>query len=322
MRIGCIYTLKNEEELITFNMRYHRYLGVTDFFAFLDHSTDMTKSLLESMPDVDVFENPEYSQLLRYSLDKAELNYEIIESKYQQHNGVRQILHANMALELCRKRGIDFLIQIDPDELICIDQNKVEADSLKNYLGGLPDSVGAVIFENLESVPTEAYPADPFTDTLFKKILPDSDAFHDLPKLSVADPYTGENVPAGWYWGHTSGKLAVRVTPEAYFSHFVHSFHTAGRIIKEKYLLHYNILSLRQFICKYRNFNGFPQYTSFGHKVRPLRTLFVRLANDPQMTEMDLLEYYDNNIRYTEQDIIIIKSKSNYSVGKKTMVKT
>jgi hypothetical protein len=116
-------------------------------------------------------------------------------------------------------------------------------------------------------------------------------------------------VQTGWFWGHTSGKLAVRVTPEAYFSHFVHSFHTGGQIIKEKYLLHYNIMNFRHYLAKYKNFKDFPTFTSFGHKVRPLRTLFVRLANDPQKTEEELMEYYKHFIMYTDPDIQTIQKE-------------
>jgi hypothetical protein len=309
MRTGCIFTLKNEEELIAYNMLYHRYIGVTDFFVFLDNSTDNTKNILSSMPDTRVFENLSYDELLPYSLGKPELDHDLIKEKFSAHNGVRQILHANMALDICRKEGIDFLIHIDPDELICLNLDVVKKGSLKNYLENLPDSAGAVIFENIESVPVEIAPAFPFGDILFKNTLSGDESFNHLPKTAVPDPYTGEMVQTGWFWGHTSGKLAVRVTPESYFSHFVHSFHSNGKIIKEKYLLHYNILNFRHFLVKYKNFKDFPQFTSFGHKVRPLRTLFVRLANDPQKTGEELIEYYKNHIMYNNLDIQIIKKE-------------
>ena len=145
MRIGCIFTIKNEEGLIKHNMLYHRHIGVTDFFAFLDHSTDNTKNILSSMPDTRVFENMSYDELLPYSIDKQELNHDLIKEKFFAHNGIRQILHANMALDICRKEGIDFLIHIDPDELICIDPEIVLKNCLKSYLKDLPDNVGAVI---------------------------------------------------------------------------------------------------------------------------------------------------------------------------------
>jgi hypothetical protein len=307
MRIGCIFTLKNEAELIAYNMCYHRHIGVTDFFVFLDNSTDDTKNILSSMSDTKVFENLNYDELLPYSLGKQELKHDLIKEKFSAHNGVRQILHANMALEICRKEGIDFLIHIDPDELIYLNSSMVKEGSLKSYLGNLPDSVGAVIFENIESVPMEIASAFPFGAILFKNTLPVDESFNNLPKATVPDPYTGKMVQTGWFWGHTSGKLVVRVTPDAYFSHFVHSFHSDGKIIKEKYLLHYNILNFHHYLVKYRNFKDFPQFTSFGHKVRPLRALFVKLANDSQKTEEELIEYYKNHIMHTNLDIQIIK---------------
>lgn len=309
MRIGCIYTLKNEEELLAQNMDYHRHIGVTDFYAFLDHSTDGTKRILQSDPDARIFENLGYDALLPHSLDKPKLDMRLIREKFAAHNGVRQILHANMALDLCRADHIDWLIHLDPDELICLDAQRVEQGGLARYLERLDPGVGAVIFKNLEAVPTQAFPEFVFSDTLFKNELDDGD-IAGMPRLGMPNPYTKDTVPAGWFWGHTSGKLAVRVTPNAYFTHFTHLFHTEGETITADVLLHYNIISFAQFLAKYRNFKDFPELTSFGRKVRPLRTLFVALANDARLPKEALLDYYNRHIIYTPVDIEAIRSRS------------
>lgn len=309
MRIGCIFTAKNEEELITRNIHYHRFMGVTDFFVFLDYSTDQTKDLLKGIPNLRRFENPGYSDLLPYNLNKPELDLELVSKRFSAHNGVRQVLHANMALELCRVENIDWLIHLDPDELICIDTDQVEKDSLKDYFLSLDKGVGAVIFRNLEVVPTKVEPRYVFQDRLFKNYL-DGD-LTGLPKTEIFNPYTGDYTPAGWFWGHTSGKLAVRVLPNSYFTILTHLFQTEGEIIEADFLLHYNIFSFGQFLNKYQNFNNFPKFTSLGRPVRPLRTLFVELVNGHHFSDDYLRDYYQKHIAYSPQDIEGIREVYN-----------
>jgi hypothetical protein len=308
LRIGCVFTLKNEEDLIAPNIRYHRFLGVTDFFAFLDYSTDRTKSILQATPNVRIFENLSYADMLPYSLNKPKLDLDLIREKFEAHNGVRQIFHANMALELCRREKIDWLISIDPDELICLDTNHVGKDSLKDYLLSMGKSVGALIFRNIEVVPTRVEAAYPFEDRLFKNAELGGDS-SGLPKTEVFDPYTGVCVPAGWYWGHTSGKLVVRVLSDSYFAHLTHLFQTEGDIKTADLLLHYNIFSYKQFVAKYCNFKDFPKFTSLGRPVRPLRALFVKLANDSHLPKEYLMDYYKKYILYTAEEIETIRRK-------------
>jgi hypothetical protein len=308
MRIGCIFTVKNEEDLITQNINYHRFMGATDFFVFLDHSTDRTKDILQDIPGLRMFENLSYSDLLAYNLDKPELDLGLISPRFAAHNGVRQVFYANMALELCRAENIDWLINLDPDELICINLNQVEKDSLKEFFLSLDKSVGAVIFRNVEVVPTKMEPKYVYEDRLFKNCQLDGD-LTGLPKTEIFNPYTGAYTPAGWFWGHTSGKLAVRVLPHSYFTHLTHLFHTDGEIKTVDFLLHYNIFSYKQFLNKYRNFQNFPRVTSLGRPVRPLRTLLVELVNDGHFSNDYLADYYRQHILYSPEDIELIRKK-------------
>ncbi len=307
MRIGCVITAKNEEDLITQNISYHRFMGVTDFFVFLDHSTDRTKDILQDISNLCIFENLSYSDLLVYNLDKPKLDLDLISKRFSAHNGVRQVLHANMALELCRTENIDWLINLDPDELICINTKQVEKDSLKDFFLSLDTDVGAVIFRNIEVVPTKVEPKYVYEDQLFKNYL-DGD-LAGLPKTEIFNPYTGAYTPAGWFWGHTSGKLAVRVLPHSYFTILTHLFQTVGEIKTFDFLLHYNTFSYRQFLNKYRNFQNFPKSTSLGRPVRPLRTLLVELVNNCHFSNDYLMDYYQKHILYSPEDIEMIRKK-------------
>ena len=88
-----------------------------------------------------------------------------------------------------------------------------------------------------------------------------------------------------------------------------HLFQTPGEIITSDYLLHYNILSFRQFVNKYRNFKDFPKTTSLGRPVKALRTLLVDLANDPAITDSALQTFYREQIAYSPDEIETIQRK-------------
>lgn len=309
MRIGCIFTARNEEPLIGANIAYHRHIGVTDFFLFLDHSTDRTRAIAERVPGMRIYENIGLEELLPYSAARPGLDLGLIHRKFAEHNGVRQVLHANMALEMCRVEKIDWLLHIDPDELVCVNPRRVESHGLAEFLGALDPGVGALIFENLELMTMAFDPVCPFEGRLFKSQAVTEEAARGLPKTEALDPVTGARVPAGWFWGHTSGKLAARVLPRSHFTHFVHRFHTEDAIRTVPWLLHYNIASYPHFVSKYHNFCNFPAFTSLGRPVRPLRTLLVSVVNEYGLPDAALAEFYRREIAYTPQEIETVRNR-------------
>lgn len=296
MRIACVSTVRNEEDLILPNIRYHRFLGVTDFFVFLDRSSDGTRGQIESVPDLRIFQDSSYRQLRPYVLDRPELDPELIRQCFSTHPTIRQVCNVNMALESCRAEGIDWLLCLDPDELVCLDETRAEEGSLQRALGALDDSVGAVSFRNLEVVPTRMEVRFAFEDRLFKNPGLDG-SMPGLPKSRLFNPFTGSDIPAGWFWGHSSGKAALRPRPGAYFTS-THRGCPAGETVAMDWLLHYNIFSFRQLLNKYRNFSDSPDRPG----ARPLRTLLKKVVNDGFPEEF-LAEYYRRHIRYSQEEI-------------------
>jgi len=308
MRIGCLFTARNEADLIVPNLAYHRHLGVTDVFAFLDRSTDGTRRFLKSQPGTRVFEDLALDQLLPYSAGKPDLDLDLIQRRFTAHNGIRQILHANMALDLCRREGIDWLVNIDPDELLLPVSQGAGQGALRDFLGQAAPSIGAFVFENLEFIPLQMNPSPLFSGRFFKVPMPGID-LTGLPKSTLPDSRTKEVVPTGWFWGHTSGKLAVRVASAMAFSHLVSRFQTTGRVVRTNWLLHYNILGFQHFLTKYRNFSDFPSHTSLGRPVRASRLLLVELVNGGRLGEAELEEYFRTNILYRPDEVAFIKDR-------------
>ncbi len=302
LRIACVYMVRNEEAMLPHNITYHKFIGVTDFFVFLDHSTDGTKSKIQTVHNLRYFEDLPYQELLRYNLNKPNLDLELMRQHFSTHSSLRQVLNVNMALEMCKIEGIDWLILLDPDELVCIDEEKIEKDSLKGFLADLDKSVGAVRFRNIEVVPTRMEVGHIFEGHLFKSYRVNGEV-RGLPKSQLFDPFTNTMAPAGWFWGHSSGKLAVRPCRDSYFISS-HQCYTYGETVSKDYLLHYNIYSYRQFLNKYRNFSDYPN----RRNARPLRLLLRDLVNSGSFSDGFLVDYYKKNVMYSEEDIELIRS--------------
>ena len=314
MRIALISTVKNEEGTILQHLAYHRFLGVTDFFIFLDHSSDGTKDKIAELPSLTLNENLTYEDLLPFNQDKPELDLALIQRFYATHLGMRQILNANMALAMCRQAGIDWLLQLDQDELICLHKTRVEEGALERFLSSLDEDVGAVSFQNLELVPNRIEAEYAFEGRLFKNHAVDA-SNPDWPKSRIYNPFTKGMTPAGWFWGHSSGKLALRPNRNAYFISS-HQCQTDGKIIKAQFLLHYNISTFKQFLNKYRNFAHYPNRP----RARPLRMLLINVVNKGGFSDEFLLDYFREHILYTEEDIELIRRLDERAVVEITAV--
>jgi len=308
MRIACVFTVKNEEETILQNIKYHSCIGVTDFYIFLNNSTDRTKEIIKSVPNLSVHEDLGYQDLIMYNVDKPELDLDLIKRHFSTHSTLRQIFHANMALELCKEEKIDWLIHLDPDELICVDTTRVKQDSLKSFLTNLDNNIDAVSFNNLEVIPTKVESNFVFEGHLFKT----QNVANELsgwPKSMLFNPISKTFLPAGWFWGHSSGKVALRPHHNSYFTSS-HECYTEGKQITSECLLHYNIQSLKQFLNKYKNFANYPNRRG----ARPLRLLLRDIVNNDSFSKEFLTNYFEEYILYSEKDIALINELNSIAI--------
>lgn len=302
LRIACASIVKNEADLLPSNIAYHRFIGMTDFIIFLDHSTDETKNIISMMPNVQAFDDLTFQDVREDNLNKSELDLLRVQEYFATHLGIRQTCYANSALELCKRQGIDWLIFLDADELICLDTVHAGKDSLQGFLLEVADTVKAVSFRNLEVVPSRMSVDYAFQDTLFKSYRIDSST-PNLPKSLAFNPFTGGYIPAGWFWSHSSGKLAIRACEGSYFIS-PHQCHVGGELVTRECLLHYNIFSFQQFLNKYRNFNNYPR----RQNARPLRLFLIDLVNNGGFSDEFLAAYYRQHIMYSEDELRQIHS--------------
>ena len=148
MRIAFVETVKNEEDLVADHIRYHSHLGGTDFLFYIDDSTDRTADILRAFPHAVI----KRSALPPHCLGQADLRWVV--EKYRTHHTARQILNCHDAIAWARKNRIEWLVSIDPDELICLDKAETRKNHLAEFLASLPSHVNAVSFPSLEVIPT------------------------------------------------------------------------------------------------------------------------------------------------------------------------
>ena len=115
MKIALVLTVKNEERLLRHNLLYHKAIGADHIFIYFDDTTDSGK---ESISDLDFVTINDSVAVEKY----ARLEYlEKFTSQAGEHHTARQCLNTFDAQQQCEKNGIDWLISLDADELICTD---------------------------------------------------------------------------------------------------------------------------------------------------------------------------------------------------------
>src|SRR5262245_58896022 len=87
---------RDEADTILEHLQYHRYLGVSRAYVFLDGGSDRSAEIIGRLPWVKAIDRPR----------RAEVS----------HLTLHQIECAREALGLARREGFDWLLHIDPDE--------------------------------------------------------------------------------------------------------------------------------------------------------------------------------------------------------------
>ncbi|KAL2609929.1 hypothetical protein R1flu_028502 [Riccia fluitans] len=151
---------------------YHRVLGVTNFFLFVEGKAASVNSsaVLEAIPGVQVVHRTKeleekqaksriWNETWLSSFFFRPCNYELF---------VRQSLNMEMAIIMARTAGMDWIIHLDTDELL----NPAGASeySLRRLLGDVAPDVDMVVFPNYESAIERDDITEPFTQvSMFKK---------------------------------------------------------------------------------------------------------------------------------------------------------
>lgn len=294
MTVALVTTVRDEEVLLRHNLRYHHFLGVDLCFVYSDGSTDGTVESVASLPFVQCGPS--------LAADAAPAGPELARAitHLASHTTARQVVNMADAIERARAAGCAWLLAIDADELACVDPDRAEPGALRILLAGLPADVECVRLPTLEVVQLDRPYANVFAEqTLFKR--------GGAPiRRRVRDPLRGGSVPARGFYGHTTGKVAVRLSA-AVVPRTPHRFTrpdgsplataTAG------HLLHYYCHDFPSFVAKFRRFRDHPDVHLWNAPVEPLKRLWRDVVNHEGLTPDDLRAYYRRWVAFDERRV-------------------
>ena len=283
MSFAIIYMVKNEATILPEAIKYHRALGCSKFFVFLDGTTDNLKELIENQPDVIVSENIDPS-----APEDSTPWMSWVRDNWSNWMDLRKMLNTYHTAGVAHDMGIEWLALLDPDELIVSDlSEKFNGGSFLELLKTVPKSADQIRLINLDVLATNVASTHPFKDFSFffgrfpysetiwrysrfavRKILrsPVVEAWFDqlffmarlgkgFPRI-VRHPVTRGIVPTGYFLSYFSGKALFRCSRAAKARPSVHYWKAlrGNRIYTywAGYVLHFDLTNAESFCAKFR----------------------------------------------------------------------
>jgi hypothetical protein len=162
-KFALTYTVKNEARLLPAAIEFHLAAGCSRIYLFWDGTTDNSAELVAKYPQV----------IARQSYRPQELHdppawLSRILPAWETEFDVRKIANTVYAAQDAAREGIEWLVGIDPDELILMSRAETVIENhIPRYLEKIPENVDQLHLPNLESVPTAAETQNPFTDCVY-----------------------------------------------------------------------------------------------------------------------------------------------------------
>lgn len=283
MRVALVITVRNERALLRSNLRYHRFLGIEQAFVFLDHTTDDTAATIRDLGFVH----------LRPSIDPARANNWPGARVYVDHahfHSARQCLNLMSVLREARAHGLDWVVHLDADELLCLDRHHAEPGCLPAELASVDPSVESVRFVPLEVCPTAPFEGCPFRSQREFVLTRGHRA-----RRTLWDPVRQSKFKAPLALGHRKGKRAVRVEADL-VPRGPHEFLRRDRQrpheVERGDLLHFYLTSPEHFIRKFRNLSDRPDTLLGGKPIARHKRLWRDMVNGGIFSERELVDYF------------------------------
>jgi hypothetical protein len=281
-RFAIVYTVKNEANMLPDAIAYHLQLGCSRIFVFFDGTTDNSRDLVQELPGV-VCADAVDPRLL--SNPPAWIR--LLLPRWEESMDVRKRINTFVAAQQSQNEGIEWLISIDPDELLILnDDLTCVPHDCETFFSSVSKDIDQILVPNWEGVPVGGGTGRPFVDcTLFLRRFPVTEgvwrysaavirrvvsnpklhAWYDywfyrmrfmgaLPRL-MRHPVTNETIPAGYFLGYSNHKAFIRTAAAQKFLFNIHRWQKAQRrpkSIKKGRLLHYDLISVDYFCAKFR----------------------------------------------------------------------
>lgn len=327
-RVAIVMTVKNERDVLRPNILFHRHLGVERFYVFLDEDAEGTGESVADLDGVEVSESISAARFLGSTshqrlVERSRKLARALEDSQLQHTA-RQGLNAVVALESARERGIEWLLAIDADELVCPRIERADRGEIAALLDTVDPRTEQMRFRPLEIVQQDRKYRNVFAEAvLFKRPgarvgRPVYDPFKEKLKRFERKDARFRGVPVvkvrrfDWWYGHREGKCAVRVDLD--IVPLIHRFEGAdGRnLVSEEggTLLHYFMYDAEDFIKKYRSYVNQPDRWLAGTMIPYRKRLWRDMVNDPSFSEDFVRSYYGRWVAFDGEEIDRLRNRS------------
>jgi len=282
-KIALAMLVKDEPELLRANLVYHHYVGVDTAYVFIDGDDPATRDSIRDLPYVQLPSETATPTLGAHS------NVARARAEADRDHNNRQLLAMAASMERARADDCDWLIFLDPDELVCVDRRRAAPGGLLELFAAVPAGADAVYLPPFEVLQGASEAGAPFwSATWFKgpgwKL-----------KKRLWDPVAQNHVTLDGFYGHTVGKMAVRLTANAVPAS-VHGFTAwdggALQTAERAMLLHYYAFDSVDFRRKFARID--PDRVSYpdGRSVAPQKTLWTRMIAGGALDDAALEGYY------------------------------
>ena len=276
------YTVKNESRLLPSAIEYHLATGCSRIYLFWDNTTDNAPDLVRRYPQV----------IARKSFRPEELANPPswlagILPAWEADLDVRKIANTYYATLDAAKAGIEWLVNIDADELILMNRKEQNLENhIPRYLERIPEEIDQLLLPNLESVPVRAESENPFLDCIyFLDRFPGTETvwrysraaliratrspkliawydwlfyevrFRGALRRMMRDPGTNRRIPGTYFLGYSSYKSFMRTARAANFNFATHGWKPHLKrpsSLRTGNVLHFDMLDYKYFAAKFR----------------------------------------------------------------------
>ena len=246
MKTALVTTLRNAGATLDYFVAYHLSVGFDHLFLFFDDPDDALFERFEGHPAITAVKNTARLRRRWLQTRSAAENYPFADREVM----ARQILNADVAVQMALHSDIDWLLHIDADELFYS-----PTESVADHFAGLSArGVEVARYLNHEAIPETSRVRNFFTEvSLFKR---NRNAFTPQQANWFRNHFDGQGLYFSFY---DNGKAAGRVTgltrPLG-----VHAFEVTTKPIcqtRGPVILHFPCCGFDQFLAKYQTLGHF-----------------------------------------------------------------
>lgn len=162
MKTALVTTLRNADATLDYFVAYHLSVGFDHLFLFFDDPNDASFDRYEGYPAITAIRNTKSLHRQWLQTWSATENYPFANQEVM----ARQIMNADVAVQMARQRGVDWLLHIDSDELF-YSPNESVAD---HFAGLSARGLDVTRYLNHEAMPETSRIQNFFTEvSLFKR---------------------------------------------------------------------------------------------------------------------------------------------------------